>query len=133
VSAILNQVSHGILYVDDDEMIRNLYADVLLQAGYSVDLAEDGHAGWEALQRKKYELLITDHNMPLLTGLELAVRVRGAGLAMPIVIASGCASFAEDDAYPWLRLSFILRKPFSPEALLQTVEAVLCAAPLVDH
>ena len=122
-------VSPRILYVEDDESIRSIYGEILLQAGYRVDLAENGQAGWEALQRKKYDLLITDHNMSLLTGLELALRARGAGLALPIVIASGSATFAEDDAYAWLRLSSTLRKPFTPEALLQTVGTVLCAAP----
>jgi CheY-like chemotaxis protein len=119
----------GVLYVEDDEAIRSVYGEVLLRAGYSVDLAENGEAGWDALQRGEYDLLITDHNMPLLSGLQLAIRVRGAGLSLPIVLASGCATIAEDDAYAWLRL-FTLRKPFTPTALLQIVEAILCAVPL---
>jgi DNA-binding response OmpR family regulator len=123
----------GVLYVDDDEAIRSIYGEILLQAGYRVDLAADGEAGWEALQRKKYKLLITDHDMPQLTGLELAARVRDAGMTLPIVIASGCVSFAGNDAYAWLRLSPTLQKPFTPDDLLQTVKAVLlCAAPLAD-
>ena len=127
-------VSPSILYVDDDEAIRGIYGDILLQAGYHVDLAADGQAGWEALQRKKYKLLITDHDMPRLTGLELVMRVRGAGLQFPIIIASGCASFAEDDAYAWLRLSSGLQKPFTPDDVLRAVKAVLlCAAPLDAH
>jgi DNA-binding response OmpR family regulator len=114
--------------VEDDATIRNIYGEILLQAGYSVDLAVDGLIGWEALQRKKYELLITDHDMPRLTGLELAVRARRAGLALPIIIASASPCFAEgDDYYAWLRLSSLLPKPFTPRALLQTVEEVLCA------
>ncbi len=124
-----NGVSPGILYVEDDDMIRKVCGEILSRAGYSVDLAQDGQAGWEALQHKKYKLLIADHNMPRLTGLELAVCARGAGMELPIIIASGFASFAEDDAFAWLRLAMILRKPFSPEQLLQMVGAVLCAAP----
>ena len=129
-ASLRSGVAPVILYVDDEEAIRDLCGDILLRAGYSVDVAGDGQAGWEALQRKKYDLLITDHNMPQVTGLELAVRARGAGLALPIVIASGRVSFTDDDAYTWLRLSSTLRKPFTPEALLRTVDAVLCAAPM---
>ena len=113
-------------------MIRDAYGEILSRAGYRVDLAGDGLTGWELLQRKKYELLITDHDMPQLTGLELVVRARQAGLALPIIIASGCAAFTDEDAYAWLRLSSSLPKPFTPEALLQSVEAVLFAAPLAD-
>ena len=132
-ASLSNGVSPGILYVDDDAAVRHLYGKILLQAGYGVDLAGDGHAGWEALQRKKYELLITDHDMPQLTGLELAVRARGAGMELPIIIASGCTWLANTDAYAWLRLSPSLQKPFTPDDLLQTVEAVLLAAPVADH
>jgi DNA-binding response OmpR family regulator len=127
------RVSTGILYVEDDAMIRDIYGAILLTAGYKVDLAEDGQAGWESLRRKKYELLITDHNMPQLTGLELAVRARRAGMALPIIMATGCAWLMNEDAYAYLRLSSSLQKPFTADALLQTVEAVLVAALSADH
>jgi DNA-binding response OmpR family regulator len=125
--AVTNGISPALLYVDDDETIRRTSGEILLQAGCSVDLAETGERGWEALQLKKYDLLITDHGLPHLSGLELAVRARESGLVLPIIIASSCATFAEDDAYAWLRLSS-LRKPFTPAALLQTVVGLLRAA-----
>jgi DNA-binding response OmpR family regulator len=131
-SSLSSGLSPAILYADDDEMIRDIYHKVLLRAGYSVDLAENGLAAWDLLQCKNYDLLITDLDMPQLTGLELVVRTRRAGMALPIIIASGRASFPDDDAYAWLRLSSSLRKPFTREALLQTVEAVLFAPPLAD-
>jgi DNA-binding response OmpR family regulator len=128
-SSLRKGIPPGILYVDDDKTIRSAYGEVLLRAGYRVDLAENGEMGWEALRRKEYDLLITEHSMSVLSGLELAVRAREAGLDLPIVIASGYATFAEDDAYVWLRLS-TLRKPFTPAALLQTVETILdCHTP----
>lgn len=123
----------GILYLEDDAMIRNFYGGVLSRAGYIVDFGEDGYAGWEALQRKQYELLITDHDMPQLTGLELAARVRNAGMELPIILASNCAWLANNDTHAWLRLSSSLQKPFTPDDLLQTVEVVLLAAPVADH
>jgi two-component system, sensor histidine kinase len=132
-SSLSSGLSPAILYVDDEDMIRDIYHKVLLRAGYSVDLAENGLAASDFLQRKKYDLLITDVDMPQLTGLELAVRARRAGMALPIIIASGCVSFSDDGAYAFLRLSSTLRKPFTVEAMLQTVETVLCAAPLADH
>ena len=57
-----------ILLVDDDELIRQMMSRTLLASGYRVDTAEDGAAGWAALQRGNYDLLITDHNMPNLEG-----------------------------------------------------------------
>ena len=124
-------VAPAILYVDDDEIIREICREILMRAGYSVDLAGGDQAGWESLHRKNYHLLIAEHDMSQPTGLELAVRVRGAGMELPIIIASGFVSFTDDDAYAWLRFSACLRKPFTPATLLRAVEDVLHADPLL--
>jgi YesN/AraC family two-component response regulator len=54
-----------------------------------VDTAEDGEFGWEALQAKNYDLLITDNNMPKVSGLELVKKLRSARMALPVILASG--------------------------------------------
>ena len=114
----------SILYVDDDEIIREICGEILVRAGYSVDL-NGSQACWDSLQRKKYDLLIADDDMPQVTGLELAVRVRGAGMELPIIITSAFVSFTDDETYAWLRFSFCLRKPFTPAMLLRSVQIVL--------
>src|SRR6185503_921687 len=124
-------VAPAILYVDDDEMIREICGEILVRAGYSVDLAGGGEAGWESLHRKKYHLLIAEHDMSQPTGLELAARVRDAGMELPIIIVSGFVSFTDDETYAWLRFSSCLRKPFTPATLLRAVEDVLHAHPLL--
>jgi CheY-like chemotaxis protein len=63
-----------ILVVDDDSDLRLLYAEVLARPGYHVDAAKDGAAGWEALQVNNYNLLITEHSLPKLTGVDLVKR-----------------------------------------------------------
>lgn len=60
--------SNRILFVDDSIAVREATAKVLIYSGYHVDVAEDGEAGWEALHAASYDLLITDHNMPKLSG-----------------------------------------------------------------
>ena len=62
---------HRILVVDEDSDLRLLYADALARPGYHVDAAENGAAAWEALQANYYNLLITEHDMPGLTCVEL--------------------------------------------------------------
>src|SRR6266850_2286293 len=83
---------HRILVVDDDFDIRQLSAKVLRNRGYQVDAAEDGAAGWEALQTSNYDLLITDHNMPKVSGVELVKKMRAARMTLPVVLASGTLS-----------------------------------------
>jgi DNA-binding response OmpR family regulator len=115
---------HRILVVDDDRDIRQLSAEVLIHSGYEVDTAEDGKAGWEALQIKAFNLLITDNNMPKLTGVELVRRLRSARMALPVVMAAELPMH-ELARNPSLQLAALLPKPFYVSQLLETVRVVL--------
>ena len=116
-----------ILVVDDDTGIRQLGTEVLIHHGYQVDTAEDHTAGWKALQAHTYDLLITDLDMPGLSGLKLVKKLRAARLALPVILASGTMTPQELNRNPWFHLSGALLKPVSPDQLLQTVQAVLRA------
>jgi DNA-binding response OmpR family regulator len=116
-----------ILVVDDDSDLRLLDADVLALPGYHVDAAEDGAAGWEALQANNYNLLITEHSLPKLTGVELVRKLRSARMALPVVMAAGRLPTHELARNPSLQLAATLLKPFAVDALLDTVKNVLRA------
>jgi len=116
-----------ILVVDEDSDLRLLYAAVLVRPGYHVDAAEDGAAGWEALQANSYNLLITENDMPNLTGVELVKKLRSARMALPVVMAAGRLPTQELARNPALRLAATLLKPFAVNALLDTVKNVLRA------
>jgi CheY-like chemotaxis protein len=116
-----------ILVVDDDVDIRNLVIEALVRAGYEVDDAENGARAWKALHLKRYDLLLTDHNMPEMTGLQLIYRARASGFALPVILASGSLPpdlIARD---PQLRLNAILHKPFTLDQLIRTVKEILPA------
>jgi DNA-binding response OmpR family regulator len=116
-----------ILVVDDDTGIRQLGTEVLIRHGYQVDAAEDNIAGWKALQAHTYDLLITDLDMPGLSGLKLVKKLRATRMALPVILASGIMTPQELNRSPWLQLSGALPKPVSPDQLLQTIQAVLRA------
>jgi two-component system chemotaxis response regulator CheY len=117
--------SRRILVVDDDKGIRQLSAEVLVRHGYLVDAAEDNTAGWKTLQTHAYDLLITDLDMPELSGLKLVKKLRAASMALPILLASGTLTQLELSRNPWLQISGVLLKPFSPDQLLKAVQSVL--------
>ena len=110
-----------ILVVEDDPDIRQLNSEVLIQHGYQVDTAEDGDAGWQMLRASHYDLLITDNNMPKVTGVDLIKKLRSASLTLPVILASGSAPANTE----LLQLAAILPKPFYTGQLLQTVRQVL--------
>jgi len=65
-----------ILVVDDSKTSRDALATMLDRAGYLVDVAEDGERAWALLETIPYDLLVTDIEMPGMSGLELAARTR---------------------------------------------------------
>jgi DNA-binding NtrC family response regulator len=117
-----------ILVVDDDEVIRQVNAEMLSRLGYETETAQDGAAAWDALQANGYDLLITDNNMPKVSGVELIKKLRSAHMTLPVVLASGTIP---TEAMNWnssLQLAAMLLKPFTMDELLVTVEKIFHAA-----
>jgi DNA-binding response OmpR family regulator len=122
-----------ILVVDDDASTRQLNCLLLSRIGYDVDAAEDGEQAWEAMLSTGYDLVITDHNMPLLTGLELVARARAAGMILPAIVDSACSDLGEASDYPHLDLEAVLHKSFDVHELLVAVKRVLPLPPEGDE
>ena len=124
-----NQTLHQrILVVEDDPLVRRLNAGMLLFSGYGVHTAEDGAAAWEALQLNHYDVMVTDNEMPKLSGVELLKKVHAARLALPVIMAPGKFPLAEFTRHPWLRPAVTLLKPYTFDELVGAVQLVLLAA-----
>jgi DNA-binding NtrC family response regulator len=119
--------SKRILVVDDDVDIRRVNAEVLSRFGYHVDAAEDGAAAWDTLQLNHYDLLVTDNQMPKVSGVELLQKLHAVRMALPVIMATGTLPIAEFTRYPWLQPAAMLLKPFTGNELLGTVARVLDA------
>lgn len=101
-----------ILVVDDDPLTRELTTLFLGREGFQTVAAEDGEAGWVCWKQTPFDLLITDNEMPRMTGLELIKRIRQAGGSTSVIVASGSLDLGTVQDYPALRITTILRKPF---------------------
>jgi DNA-binding response OmpR family regulator len=117
-----------ILVVDDEPVIRRINAMVLDHAGYYVDTAEDGASAWESLKSGHYDLMITDNNMPNLTGMELLKKLYATRMTLPFIMATGKMPEEEFTRCPWLQHGATLLKPYAAEELLEVVKKVLCEA-----
>jgi two-component system response regulator QseB len=124
----MNEIEEGgtskkrVLVLEDDPSIRVTNVDVLTRAGFVVDSAEDGEAGWQAICANEYDLIVTDHQMPRLSGFDLLCRMRAAGNSVPVVLVTG--SFDLDDRVLEV-FSAVLFKPFYLYELVITVQRVL--------
>src|SRR3984957_13348378 len=117
-----------ILVVEDDVSIRRLTTEMLARAGYEVEAAADGAAGWESLQTKRYDLLITDNYMPKVTGIEMVKKLHAAHMKLPVIMATAIVPQEEFILHPWLQTIPTLIKPFRAAELLSTVRKVLSAS-----
>ena len=114
-----------ILVVEDERDLRQLTAEVLIDAGFHVDVAENGATGWSALQLSKYDLLITDQFMPKLSGVELLRKIYAANMTLPIIMATGFLPTWEFTLHPSLQAVKMILKPYSFQKLLGMVKNVL--------
>jgi DNA-binding response OmpR family regulator len=116
---------HRILVVEDDVDIRRLNTEVLIESGYHVDAAENGVAAWQSLNTDSYDLLITDNDMPMVTGMDLIKKMRAEDMMMPVILMSGTLPTEELKQHPWLHIQATLLKPYTLAELFRTVKEVL--------
>lgn len=119
-----------LLVVEDEESIRNLVVRALVREGFEVQPASGAE---EALERiaaaaEPFEGLITDYNMPGMSGLQLAERARAILPGLKVVLISGATEDAAADER--LRTASaegmaFLQKPFGPSVLLEQVRKML--------
>lgn len=130
VDDVPGEATHRVLVVDDEISIRKLTTEMLTRSGYEVDSAVDGEAGWEALQAKCYDLLITDNFMPKVTGIEMIKKLHAANMRLPVIMATAILPQEEIIQNPWLKAIPMLIKPFKSADLLGIVIKTIGAS---DH
>ncbi|MDA3909587.1 MAG: EAL domain-containing protein, partial [Sulfurimonas sp.] len=87
-SLIISTKKLSILYVEDDKIARDSTVKFLETFFFKIDIAVDGEQAYAKKHLKKYDLIITDINMPKLNGLELIEKIRRDDHAIPILILS---------------------------------------------
>ena len=112
-----------ILVADDDADLRALLNFTLYQAGFAVQLAQDGEHALQAFKEHAPDLLLLDVNMPKRDGLEVCREIRKES-AVPIMMLT--VRDQEDDLVAALNCGAddFVSKPFSPRALLARIRSL---------
>ena len=120
-------MAHRILVVDDESHIVQVLSLKLRNAGYDVTTASDGEEAFELACESTPDLVITDFQMPYMTGLELcrALKDNDATSNVPVVMLTARGYALEDDDLVTGNIREVLSKPFSPRAVLKLVESLL--------
>ena len=116
-----------VLVVDDEIHIVQVVAIKLRNNGYEVITCENGAQAFQLASNEKPNVIVTDFQMPVMTGLELVENLRSnpdtADIPAILLTARGFA--IQERQKEDLKISACVSKPFSPRELLQSIEEVL--------
>ena len=117
-----NPESPRILVVDDERVIREILSDFLGLEGYVVRTVEDGVQALEELQKRSYNLVISDLKMPKMNGLDLIEKITELGIPVLTVIMTGFGTVETAiEAMKHGAYDYIL-KPFKVEEVIHIVK-----------
>ena len=115
----------SILLVDDNDLVRAMALEVLMDAGYDVVACGDGARALEQVAGRRFDLLLTDVGLPGISGRALADIVRERHPGIPVLFITGYAENSENrDEFLGERMS-MLPKPFNLNELLRAIRQSL--------
>ena len=116
-----------VLIVDDEIHIVHVVAIKLRNNGYDVLSADNGAEAYELACKEKPDIIVTDFQMPVMTGLELVekLRQRQETKDIPVIMLTARSFAIPKEQQEELQISDCLSKPFSPKELLGNIEDVL--------
>lgn len=125
-----NLATYGrVLVAEDDAALRNVIRFNLQQDGFEVIATRNGAEGWARLQEQPVDMLVTDMQMPQMTGLELVERLRADGRFTQLPVLLLTAKGLELDLERLrseLGVAEVMPKPFSPKQLARTIAQYIC-------
>ncbi len=120
-------MAHKVLVADDEIHIIHVVAIKLRNNGYEVIAANNGAEAYDLACREKPDIVVTDYQMPLMTGLELIAKLRDNEQTkdIPVVLLTARSFAVTQEQQESLDVSNCLSKPFSPKELLKTIQDIL--------
>lgn len=120
-----------ILIVDDEGRQREIYRDILLDEGYAAETASSGEAALRLLGQKRFDLVITDLNLPGMTGIDLLTAIQQADPTVTVVLITGYPSIQSAIEATKKGVYTYLEKPVDRDRLLEVVGDVFARMALL--
>ena len=121
-------VGAHVLLIEDQANVRDMILTLLTRLGYTTSFAESGLEGLDLIRENPtgFDVVITDHNMPKMTGLEMVNQVCEDLPDLPFILLSGHSERKMQDmidGHPAIKA--VLRKPVKKDILAETIETIL--------
>ena len=122
-----------ILVVEDDASLSRVMSSALSKKGAVVTIANNGEEGFSLVQDNRYDLVLSDVQMPVMTGLELLVKIREAHSELPVfLLVTGQAKVTEYESVS-LGAAGLVQKPFKLSFLVGKLETLIETEVLVKR
>ena len=108
--------------IEDEEDVRELLRDILTDAGHDVKIANDGSKGIEMFEKKKFDLVFTDLGMPVMSGWEVAEKIKSINDKVPVALITGWNVKLDESEMNDSMINFVVQKPFKIEQVLSLVQ-----------
>jgi len=120
----------NILVADDEFGTRASLGIVLALAGHHTIFARDGDEAFDLVEQDstRFDLIITDHQMFRVSGLELVRKLRQKGYPGQIIVLTAYAGIVEKEDYGKLNVACIMDKPFDTAGLRERIEDCFAVA-----
>ncbi|MDR9856431.1 response regulator transcription factor [Paenibacillus sp. VCA1] len=118
-------MSQRLLVIEDEPTLARLLSYNLTQEGYEVTISDHGTTGFERAVQEPFDLIVLDLMLPGMNGFDILGKLRGKGIATPVIILT--AKNAEEEVVQGLKLGAddYITKPFGVSELLARVATVL--------
>ncbi len=116
---------YKILVVDDENSIREMLAILLQREGYQIEQAADGVAAFAMIQENSYDLIISDIQMPKMTGIELLRQLRDQNNDVTVMMITAFSSTEEAVAAMKLGAYDYITKPFKNDEIRLVIKNAL--------
>ena len=114
-----------ILVVDDERGLRYLLSDVLTSEGFEVRMAKDGQESLDQLRGRRFDLVITDIQMPRLDGIEMLKVMKKRGRKEKVIIMTGNPTDRRLSGTDMPQVMSHLQKPIQIDDFLEAVVAAM--------
>ena len=120
-----------VLIAEDNSALATVLKLNLSRAGFDVAIAKNGEEAWTLYQQEFFDLVMTDHQMPKLSGAELCQRIRSVfpDRKTPLIMLTAkTIELNTEDLKKRFELTGLFSKPFSPTAVVTLVDETLAVS-----
>jgi DNA-binding response OmpR family regulator len=111
-----------VLLVDDDKEVLGIIQEMLFLKGHKVVATDEGEKALDLIDKEDFDLVLTDLGMPVVSGWEIAKRVKAKSRETPVILITGWGAQFEEEDLTTRGVDSVLSKPLSWDKLLAEID-----------